>query len=154
MGTTVPHRYSLHAVSTKRGPKLTVDIVIQRRDGSMILIKRRNPPYRELYALPGGFVEEGETVEAAAIREAEEETGLKVKLTNLVGAYSDPNRDPRGHTVSIAYLAQELGGTLHPATDAAEAKSFKIPPSKLAFDHNIILQDALKLMKNLALRAS
>lgn len=148
------HRYSSHTISTKRGPNLTVDIVIKRRNGSIILIKRRNPPYQGLYALPGGFVEEGETVEAAAIREAEEETGLKVKLTNLIGVYSDPNRDPRGHTVSIAYLAQEQGGTLHPATDATEAKSFKTPPHKLAFDHHIILRDALKLMKKLAQRST
>lgn len=126
-----------------RGPLLTVDVIIRRKDGSIVLIKRRNPPFKDLYAIPGGFVEYGETVEAAALREAKEETGLDIKILRLVGVYSDPHRDPRGHVVSIAYLAEEVGGELKPSTDAKEAKSFKEIPSKLAFDHQKILKDTL-----------
>ena len=83
-------------------PALTVDVVIEltdRPDRPIVLIERRNPPAG--HALPGGFVDVGETVEAAAVREAREETGLEVTLTRLLGVYSDPARDPRGHTVSI-----------------------------------------------------
>lgn len=128
----------------KKKPMLTVDIIIKRKDGSVVLVKRRNPPFQNFYAIPGGFVEYGETVEDAAIREAKEETGLDVKLTKLVGVYSDPTRDPRGHVVTIAYLADEIGGTLRPSSDAREAKAFRTLPSKLAFDHAKILRDALE----------
>lgn len=126
----------------KRRPLLTVDVIIRRKDRSIVLIKRRNPPFQNFYALPGGFVEYGETVEEAAVREAKEETGLKVKISKLVGVYSDPDRDPGGHVVTIAYLAEEVGGRLRHGTDAEEARSFKKIPPKLAFDHQKILKDA------------
>jgi 8-oxo-dGTP diphosphatase len=128
----------------RRSPSLTVDIVIIRKDGSIVLVKRRNPPFQGEWAIPGGFVEYGEMVEAAAIREAREETGLDVELIRIVGVYSDPNRDPRGHTVSICFLAHEVRGELRAKTDAKEAKSFKIKslPSRLAFDHTRMLADA------------
>ncbi|HQE72151.1 MAG TPA: NUDIX hydrolase, partial [Methanothrix soehngenii] len=80
-------------------PLLAADAVILFQDG-IVLIRRNNPPYQGCYALPGGFVEIGETVEEAAIREAREETGLDINLLGLVGVYSDPARDPRGHVVS------------------------------------------------------
>ena len=125
---------------------LTVDIVILY-NGGVVLIKRKHEPFKDHYALPGGFVEYGERVEDAAIREAKEETGLDVKLLRLVGVYSDPNRDPRGHTVTTAFLA--LGtGELKAGDDAKEVhvvpveKALKLP---LAFDHEKILRDALEL---------
>jgi 8-oxo-dGTP diphosphatase len=130
--------------TARRSPALTVDIVIKRRDGSIILVKRLNPPFKGEWALPGGFVEYGETVEAAAIREAKEETGIDVELVRIVGVYSAPNRDPRGHTVSICYLAREVGGELRADTDAKEARSIQPSslPERLAFDHRQMLIDA------------
>ncbi len=131
----------------RKSPLLAVDIIIRRKDGSIVLVKRRNEPFKNFYAIPGGFVEVGETVEEAALREAREETGLEVRLVKLVGVYSDPNRDPRGHVVSVAFLAEEVGGNLRPSTDAKEVKAFKkssIFSLDLAFDHKKILRDALK----------
>ena len=128
----------------RRGPALAVDIVIRRNNGSVVLVRRRNNPFKGEWAIPGGFVEYGETVEAAARREAKEETGLIVELIKIVGVYSDPNRDPRGHTVSICFLAREVGGELRGDSDAKDAKSFhpsSLPP-RLAFDHERILMDA------------
>jgi 8-oxo-dGTP diphosphatase len=129
----------------RRSPALTVDIVIIRKDGSIVLVKRRNSPFQGEWAIPGGFVEYGETVQAAAIREAREETGLDVELDKIVGVYSDPNRDPRGHAVSICFLAHEVRGQLRANTDATEAKGFRLSslPSRLAFDHAQILADAV-----------
>ena len=143
------HRYTRllgdNNVVKERRPLLTVDVIIRRRDGSIVLVKRLNPPFKDSYAIPGGFVEYEETVEEAAIREAKEETGLDVRIRRLVGVYSDPDRDPRGHVVTIAYLAEEIGGILRPSGDAREVKVFRKIPSKLAFDHRKILRDALEL---------
>lgn len=124
-------------------PKLVVDVVVPSEDGEVLLIRRANDPYKGQWALPGGFVEVGETVEDAAIREAGEETGLEVEIVRLVGVYSDPDRDPRGHNVSCAYLARARGGELAPATDAAEASFLDPSTIELAFDHEKILADAL-----------
>ncbi|MGQ9787816.1 MAG: NUDIX domain-containing protein [Candidatus Hadarchaeaceae archaeon] len=124
------------------GPALTVDLVIKLREG-VVLVKRKNEPYKDMWALPGGFVEYGEKVEDAAVREAFEETGLRVKLLGIIGVYSDPNRDPRGHAVSICYLARRTGGRLRSGSDAKEVGAFrKIPWEQLAFDHAQILKDA------------
>ncbi len=123
-------------------PLLAADAVILFA-GGIVLIKRDNPPFDGCYALPGGFVEVGETVEAAAIREAREETGLVVDLLGLVGIYSDPARDPRGHVVSAAFLARG-SGELSAGSDArmAEVVALKsLPP--LAFDHDKIISDAI-----------
>ncbi len=126
----------------RRTPLLAVDVIIRRSDGSIVLVKRKNPPFKNHYALPGGFVEYGETVEAAAIREAKEETGLEVQLLNLLGVYSEPERDPRGHVVSIVYLAKEVGGISKADSDAREVKAFERIPKQLAFDHRKILTDS------------
>ena len=90
-------------MAAPKTPLLTTDCVICDRDGRVLLIRRKNEPFKGTYALPGGFVDIGETVEAACRREALEETGLAVGELRLVGVYSDPYRDPRGHTVSIVY---------------------------------------------------
>ncbi len=125
---------------------LTVDAVIVHNNG-IVLIKRRNEPFKGHYALPGGFVEYGETVEEALVREAKEETGLEVKPVKLVGVYSGPDRDPRGHTVTVAFLC--IGeGELKAGDDAREVfvfpwkEAMRLP---LAFDHREILKDALGL---------
>jgi len=124
-------------------PALTVDAVIQYPDSSLILIRRGHEPFKGRWALPGGFVEVGETVEQAAMREANEETGLEIELIRLLGVYSDPDRDPRGHTVSVVFLARPVGGELRAATDAAEVTRVTDWRSiELAFDHARILADA------------
>lgn len=125
-----------------RRPALAVDVVIKVR-GGVVLVKRKNEPYRGKWAMPGGFVEYGEMVEKAAVREAKEETGLEIKLDRLVGVYSEPGRDPRGHVVGICFLAKPVGGKLAAASDAADARVFReIPWKELAFDHAKILKDA------------
>ncbi|MDM7935424.1 MAG: NUDIX hydrolase [Methanothrix sp.] len=127
-----------------RTPLLAVDAVILF-EGGIVLIRRANPPFQGRYALPGGFVEVGETVEEAVMREASEETGLAIELLGLVGIYSDPGRDPRGHVVSAAFLAEGRGEIL-PGTDARSVEVFpldRLPP--LAFDHDDIIKDALRL---------
>ena len=121
-------------------PKLMVDVVIPSEDG-IVLIRRASDPFEGRWALPGGFVEVGETIEAAAAREAAEETGLAVEL---VGVYSDPDRDPRGHNVSVAFLARVVGGDLIAATDATEVAVIDPDSVELAFDHRSIIADAMR----------
>jgi 8-oxo-dGTP diphosphatase len=122
-------------------PSLTVDTLILFKN-KLVLVKRKNPPFEGKFALPGGFVEIEETTEKAAAREAFEETGLSVEIIKLIGVYSDPRRDPRGHTVSVSYLARGLG-TLMPGSDAASVELFDLDSiPELAFDHNKIVNDA------------
>ncbi len=124
-------------------PLLAADVIIELADRPgrpIILIERANPPYG--HAIPGGFVDVGESVEAAAIREAKEETGLEVRLLALLGIYSDPARDARGHTVTAVYVG-EASGTPQ-ALDDARALAIYSPgqlPKPLAFDHALVLAD-------------
>ncbi len=127
-----------------REPRVTADAAILRR-GQVVLVRRRNPPFQGRFALPGGFLEPGETVEQAARREAREETSLRIALTGLVGAYSEPGRDPRGPVVTVAFRARPVAGKLRGGDDAAEARWFPAErPPPLAFDHAKILRDALR----------
>lgn len=121
-------------------PFPTVDIVIEI-GGGIVLVRRKNPPHG--WALPGGFVDAGESAANAARREAREETGLEVELRDLLGVYSDPHRDPRGiFTLSAVYVG-EARGEPQGADDAAEARVFALDalPADIVFDHPVILQD-------------
>ena len=134
-----------HEIKT---PLLAADAVILFQKG-IVLIRRNNPPYQGCFALPGGFVEIGETVEDAAVREAREETGLAIDLLGLVGIYSDPGRDPRGHVVSAAFLSRGKGELV----SGSDARSAEVVPldnlPRLAFDHDKIVGDALLLAERL-----
>jgi 8-oxo-dGTP diphosphatase len=127
-------------------PLLTVDVIIEVEEAEgdgisgIVLIERRNPPHG--WALPGGFVDVGESVEQAAVREAAEETGLEVALVRQFHVYSDPSRDERGHTVSVVFVGRARG-TPKAASDAAAAGVFSVDtlPDEIAFDHAEILAD-------------
>ena len=122
-------------------PSLTVDTVILFKN-KLVLVKRKNPPYLGKFALPGGFVEIGESTETAAAREVFEETGLSVEILKLIGVYSDPERDPRRHTVSVCYLAKGYGD-LKSGSDAAAVELFELDSiPELAFDHNKMINEA------------
>lgn len=128
-----------------RNPFPTVDIII-RVKGGIVLIDRRNPPYG--WALPGGFVDYGESLETAAVREAREETSLDVRLISQLGAYSDPDRDPRHHTLSVVFIA-EADGMPVAADDALSADIFTCEnlPDNMAFDHRKICMDYFTRLK-------
>lgn len=123
-----------------RNPLPTVDVVIELPEGRVVLVRRRKPP--QGWALPGGFIEVGETAEEAAVREAGEETGLAVRLETLLQVYSDPDRDPRHHTLTVVFVGQGEGPP-RGGSDAALAQAFDADemPADLAFDHDRILAD-------------
>ena len=132
-------------------PSLTADIFIFDDDFNFILIKRKNDPYKDCWALPGGFVEYGESVETAAIREAKEETSIDVELKRLVNVYSKPDRDPRGHTVTVAFTAKGNMNNMKADSDAKEIAIFSaenLDEIEIAFDHEEIIKDCLKVAKN------
>jgi 8-oxo-dGTP diphosphatase len=134
-----------------KNPAPTVDLIIEieAEDGKdgIILIRRKNPPFG--WALPGGFVEYGESLEQAAVREAREETSLKIKLLRQFHTYSDPRRDPRSHTISTVYIARAKGKP-EAKDDAREVGIFprSAIPSPLAFDHDQILKDYFRFKWN------
>lgn len=130
-------------MATPRTPLLAADTIIELRDRPgwpILLIERRNPPHG--WAIPGGFVDVGERLEQAALREALEETGLTVTLRALLGLYSDPARDPRGHTVTAVYVG-ESSGVPQAQDDARALGLFTLEnlPSPLVFDHGLVLED-------------
>lgn len=135
-----PCPYCGRQIERYRNPVPTVDIIIET-DGGIVLIQRKNPPYG--WALPGGFVDYGESLEKAAVREAKEETSLDVELISQLKAYSDPSRDPRQHTISVVFRARVKAGLPRAADDALEVGIFNRDnlPENLAFDHGKILQD-------------
>lgn len=136
-------------------PSVTVDLVLMSRPpaAKVLLIRRKDDPFAGRWALPGGFIEMLETLEESARRELMEETGLSTGKLIPIGTYGDPGRDPRGRTISVAYLAIVDPAKLTPRAgdDAADAAWFSAAkPPKLAFDHAVILRDARKLASKLA----
>lgn len=134
-------------MSKYKQPGLAVDVIIEYQ-GKIVLIKRKNPPYG--WALPGGFVEYGETVEQSAIREVKEETGLDLEGLSQFFVYSQPDRDPRGHTVSVVFSA--IGkGKPQAADDAADLGLYELDnlPQEIAFDHRDIINDYVRRKLNL-----
>ena len=129
-------------------PLLTVDaVILVNNKKALVLIRRKNPPFQGELALPGGFVDVGETVENACIREAKEETNININIIKLIGVFSEPKRDPRGHNVTIAFLCELLTDNEKPkAMDDAVALEViplsKISSLKLAFDHKEIIESS------------
>lgn len=126
-------------------PRLAADGLLTYR-GKLVVVRRKYPPFKGKLALPGGFVEYGETVEEAAVREFEEETGLKTAVEGILGVYSDPDRDPRGQVVSVVFILRRIGGKIKSGSDAESVEL--IPPERvddMAFDHSRIMKDYLKL---------
>jgi 8-oxo-dGTP diphosphatase len=130
----------------RTGPIPTVDAIIEC-NGGIVLIRRKHPPLG--WALPGGFVDDGETMEIAAVREAREETGLDVQLEQILGVYSDPRRDHRGHTMSVVFIAKARG-IPEGGDDASDAQVFPPDalPTPLCFDHGTMLADYLELRRS------
>lgn len=131
-------------------PSVTADIFIFDDDLNFILIKRKNDPYKDYWALPGGFVEYGESVETAAVREAKEESSIDVELKDLVNVYSKPDRDPRGHTITVAYTAKGDFNSRKADDDAKDIGIFScenLGEINIAFDHEKIIEDCLKKAK-------
>ena len=133
-------------MTVPKTPLLTTDCAIFDPRGYVLLIRRKHPPFAGDYALPGGFVELGETVEAACAREVREETGVEVGTLQLIGVYSTPGRDPRGHTVSIAFATRlPIEVDARAGSDAASAEWIEDwRKVVLAFDHAKILEDAAR----------
>lgn len=122
---------------------LTTDAVVVK-DNKILLVKRKKAPFKNFWALPGGFVNYGERTEDACLRELKEETSINGIIKGLVGVYSDPNRDPRHHTISIIYIVKWKSGTIKAGDDAKDAKQFDIKKlPNLAFDHSKIIRNAL-----------
>lgn len=136
----------MHA-NASRIPRIAVDLIIELPGDRIVLIRRRNPPHG--WALPGGFLEYGESLEQAAVREAKEETDLDVELIRQLHTYSDPARDPRGHTVSTVFLARAQGAP-QAGDDAGDVRCVLCTqiPSPLAFDHERVLADYLAFRKS------
>jgi len=129
-------------------PALTTDCVVFDARGRVLLIRRKNEPFKGSYALPGGFVDIGERVEDGCRRELSEETGVKAGTLRLIGVFSDPKRDPRGHTCSVAFVTEIDAATPHAGDDAAAAEWVEDwRAHKLAFDHAQIIADAEKLRR-------
>lgn len=132
-----------------RNPSPTVDIILQN-GSKVLLIRRKKDPFKGRLALPGGFIEEGETAEAAVQREALEETSLEVQPIEILGVYSDPKRDPRKHVMSVVFVSIVTGGTVNPGDDAQDVEwrePGELDSTDLAFDHMQIIRDYIMWSK-------
>lgn len=129
-----------------KSPKITVDgIILDKGKKRILLIQRGREPFKGKWALPGGFIGYGERTEDAVVREVLEETGLRTRVLELFGVYSDPNRDPRGHTITLVYILEIMDGKVSGGDDAVEAKFFDLNSlPELSFDHEKIIKDFLK----------
>lgn len=131
-------------------PALTVDCIVVDAKSRVLLIRRKHEPFKGAYALPGGFVDVGEAVEDACRRELLEETGVKARKLTLVGVYSDPKRDPRGHTCSVAFLTRIVRASATAGDDAAAAEWVPLDGRyRMAFDHGKVLNDARRVLRKL-----
>lgn len=131
-------------------PALTVDCVVVDAEDRVLLIRRRNPPFKGHFAFPGGFVDVGESVEDACRRELREETHVRAGKLSLLGVYSDPARDPRGHTCSVAFLTRVGHTTARAGDDAAAVEWVALAGRpRMAFDHGKILQDARRMLRQM-----
>ena len=127
-----------------KSPSITADGILIKNQ-QILLVKRKNQPFKGKWALPGGFVEYEEKTEDTVIREVLEETGLKTKINQLAGVYSDPDRDPRGHTITVAYILDIIGGELVAGDDASDVKFFNVKElPDLSFDHSKIINEVLQ----------
>ena len=132
-----------------RNPVPTVYIILQQ-ESNILLIKRKNDPFKDHLSLPGGFVNEGELVEEAAKRETWEETSLTIEPIEILGVYSDPNRDPRGHVLSVVWVAIVVNGVARANDDSIEVQWVPLndlDSTRLAFDHKQILLDYIQWRK-------
>lgn len=130
----------------KKLPRLTVDTLVRDRKGRVLLVRRGRPPFKGRWGLPGGFCEWKETTEHCGARETLEETGVRVKISRLLGVYSNPDRDPRGHNVTVLYQARPIGGQAKGGDDAAEARWFarkELQGLSFAFDHAKVIREQL-----------
>ncbi len=124
-------------------PAVAVDIIIEK-ENKLLLIRRKNEPYKYCKAIPGGFVNEGERVEDAAMREIHEETNLEIEPTDILGVYSAPHRDPRGHVISVVFVGKIINGELKAGDDAEDFEWLSVKDlrnKRIAFDHTKILED-------------
>jgi 8-oxo-dGTP diphosphatase len=129
-------------------PGLAADCVVFDAKNRVLLVRRKHPPFKGRYALPGGFVEIGETIEDACRRELMEETAVKAGRLQLVGVYSDPKRDPRAHNCAVVYVTRVARATPQAGDDAAAAEWVEDWRSqKLAFDHADIIADAVRALR-------
>lgn len=127
-------------------PLIAADCIVVDEKNRLLLIRRGKPPFKGAYALPGGFMDMGETIESTCRRELREETGVRAGRLKLVGVYSDPRRDPRGHTVTVTFLTRVKSPRAKAGDDAAEVEWVRHwKKLKLAFDHKLMLRDARKL---------
>lgn len=148
MHKTIDCPYCGQGVQVYRNPVPTVDVVLYTPKRQVLLVQRKNPP--QGWALPGGFVDYGESLEDAALRELREETGLEAALQALLGVYSHPSRDPRQHNLSVAFVAQtQESVNLQAGDDAGDAAFFPCGDwPELAFDHDLILADFERWLQN------
>jgi 8-oxo-dGTP diphosphatase len=128
-------------MSEKESPSVMVDAVVIENQ-KLLLVTRKKDPFKGFLTFPGGKVDEGEKVEDAVKRELREETSLDIEPTDILGVYSDPSRDPRGHRISVAFIAKVISGEAKPSSDAESIEWLSVNEIKeLGFDHNKILKD-------------